>query len=82
MVGAGLKSLIKFLPGLVLFIESEVTEPGHVVRICQPGSLGLLLAELGEEINLRRSSLQRLVSGFYKVLKDFFYVLFLAELRK
>ena len=57
MVGAGFKSLIKFLPGLVLFIESQVTESCRVVRIRQPGPLGLLLAELGEKIDLRRSLL-------------------------
>ena len=79
MVGAGLKSLIKFLPGFVLFIESEMTESGLVVRVCQPGPLGLLLAELGEKVDLRRSLLERIVSGFHKVPENFFYIFVLAE---
>jgi len=62
VVWADVKCLFKFLPGLILIIEPKVTESGHIVRVGQPGPLGLLLAELGEKIYLRRRLLQSLVS--------------------
>ena len=45
----------------------------------QPGPLGLLLAELGEKVDLRGRSLQSFVSGFHKVPEYFFDILVLAE---